>query len=218
LLEPPSAEYPAFSIKKLVAVEPSSGMRGAWERGLAKLPANALDGVDATTVDGGFDDFSKAAVASGTADAVIIAQAFHWCPDYEAAMTEIARYLAPGCPLVLVWNLEANTDEWHQSLRDLYQPLDLGSPQYYRGLWRKMFDTQAYKTLFDPVEEDHFPWDMPCTEDQLVERLFTKSYLTEAHLNGEKREQFERELRKTVREGNKEWIDEKVRNNPQWDT
>jgi SAM-dependent methyltransferase len=33
-------------------------------------------------------------------------QAFHWCPDYDAAAAEFARILKPGGIAVLIWNLE----------------------------------------------------------------------------------------------------------------
>jgi SAM-dependent methyltransferase len=207
----PPAGYPSFDVGRLVGIEPSSGMRAAWDRGVAKLElAGGAEGAGASTVDGGFTDFSRAGVQPASADAVIVAQAWHWCPDYDAALREAAAYLRPGAPLVLVWNLESNADAWHAALRELYQPLDLGSPQYYRMLWRKMFDTAAYKDLFEPAAEAHFPWEMGMDEDQVVERLFSKSYLTEAHLNGDKRVQFDKDVRRIIREGDKEWVDNEV--------
>lgn len=47
-------------------------------------------------------------------------------------------------------------------------------------------------------------------EDQVVDRVFSKSYMTEGHLNGEKRKQVEQQLRKVIREGDKEWVDKDV--------
>lgn len=210
LVAPPTPDYPTFNLKTLVAVEPSAGMRAAFDRGIAKIPADTLkaSGVDVRTVDGGFDDLSQAGVAPNSADAVIIAQAWHWCPDHEKALREIAAYLKPGAPLIFIWNLEVNDDEWHKQLRETYQPLDLGSPQYYRMRWKAMFDTKAYSELFQPAQESHLPWSMGMTEDSLVDRLFSKSYLTEAHLNGDKRVEFEKKIRDIARQDNgKEWID-----------
>jgi SAM-dependent methyltransferase len=85
VLSPPE-KYPNFDIKTLIGVEPSSGMREAWQKGLDKLPKQAIEGKKVESVDGTFDDFSKAGLREGEADAVIIAQAFHWCPDYEGAL------------------------------------------------------------------------------------------------------------------------------------
>jgi hypothetical protein len=43
-----------------------------------------------------------------------------------------------------------------------------------------------------------------------LERLFSKSYLTEAYLNGQKRVDFERNLRTIINNSEKEWVDEKA--------
>lgn len=86
LLHPPKPEYPAFNLKTLVGVEPSEGMREAWDKGMERLPKEAKEGVVFRCVDGGFEDLSKTGLEKGSADAVIIAQAWHWCPDHEAAL------------------------------------------------------------------------------------------------------------------------------------
>lgn len=61
-------------------------MRESWQKGVDGLPSKATEGKKVVSVDGTFDDFSAAGVEKGQVDAVIIAQAFHWCPDYEAAL------------------------------------------------------------------------------------------------------------------------------------
>ena len=61
-------------------------MREAWQKGTDKLPKQAIEGKKVESVDGTFDDFSKAGLGKEEADVVIIAQAFHWCPDYEGAL------------------------------------------------------------------------------------------------------------------------------------
>ena len=60
-------------------------MRGQWEKGLEKLDAKTYKGKELRTVEGGFDDFSKTGLEEGEADMVVIAQAYHWCPDHEKA-------------------------------------------------------------------------------------------------------------------------------------
>lgn len=207
LLAPPTPAFPSIPVRTLVAVEPSAGMRNAWQRGLARLPDGALTGKEARTVEGSFLDFSKSGVEKGSVDAVVIAQAWHWCPDHAAALREILDYLAPDGVLVLTWNIESNDPGYYRALRELYQPLDLGSPQYYRMLWRKMFDVDVYKASFEPPEETQVRWSVEMDEDKLLARLETKSYLTEAHLNGERRAQFEADVRRIIREGDKDWVD-----------
>lgn len=76
LLSPP-AGYPKFNIKELVAVEPSKGMRTTFEKSC---------GPNAKIVDGGFDDLSKTKLGAESADLVVIAQAWHWCPDHQKAL------------------------------------------------------------------------------------------------------------------------------------
>ncbi|OCF42138.1 hypothetical protein I317_03989 [Kwoniella heveanensis CBS 569] len=236
LIAPPQASptvdgtesaYPSFPIQKLVGIEPSEGMRNVWKRGIDKLDPRITKGAGKVleAIDGSFDDFSgveklgiikysgkgkgQAEGESGSGvDAVIIAQAWHWCPDHEAALTEIASYLRPGSPLILIWNLEAFEPQWQADVRTAYQPYDLGSPQYYKGWWRKMFDTQAYKDLFEEKEEVGFKWDTGVSEDQLIDRLFSKSYLTSAHLPADQRTELEAEIRRIIRqgEGGHEWV------------
>ncbi|WVQ80799.1 hypothetical protein IAT38_002905 [Cryptococcus sp. DSM 104549] len=215
LLAPPTPAYPTFNIAKLIGVEPSEGMRNAWWRGLEKAGLGSRAEWEkgegkAGTVEGGFDavgGVEKFGVGKGEVDAVIIAQAFHWCPDYDAALREIASYLPPDAPLILIWNLEASLPTWQKTLRDTYEPFDLGTPQYYRGLWRKMFDTPAYSELFEPQEEWQTSWAVGLTEDGLVQRLLSKSYLTENHLKGEKREGLIRDLRKVMQGADHDWVD-----------
>ena len=56
-----------------------------------------------TVAEGTFD---TTGVPDASADAIIIAQAFHWCPDYNKAFIEFARVLKPGGIVALIWNLE----------------------------------------------------------------------------------------------------------------
>lgn len=71
-------------------------MRNAWDRGIAKLDPKVVEGKRVVAVDGSFEDFSKAGVEKGTVDLVVIAQAWHWCPDYDKAL--VSRHIT--CPSV----------------------------------------------------------------------------------------------------------------------
>lgn len=101
LLARPNPTYPSFSIDTLVAVEPSEGMRNSWwkaleKAGLGKREENEGGKAEKKvgTVDGGFDSLgavgeygvTKVQNGLGGVDGVIIAQAWHWCPDYEKAL------------------------------------------------------------------------------------------------------------------------------------
>lgn len=89
---------------------------------------------------------------------------------YDPAHTpqrEIASYLSPTGILAFVWNLESSSSKIQRDLRALYEPYDLGSPQYYKMLWRKGFETPAYKELFEPPAESHTEWAWGMTEDSV---------------------------------------------------
>lgn len=36
----------------------------------------------------------------------ILSQAYHWCPDFEAASAEFSRILKPNGAVAYTWNLE----------------------------------------------------------------------------------------------------------------
>jgi ubiquinone/menaquinone biosynthesis C-methylase UbiE len=99
--------------------------------------------------------FDAIPVADSSADALIVAQAFHWCPDYNAASAEFARVLKPGGAVFLVWNLEDREKaRWVAQLRDAYEQHENGTPQFRLGLWRATFDTPNYMQFFEkPIEE-----------------------------------------------------------------
>ncbi len=86
----------------VVCVEPLPNMR-------AEL-AEAVPGV--RVLDGAAEALP---LPGGSADAVMVAQAFHWF-DAERALAEIARVLVPGGAVGLLWNLRDDGVEW---VRDL---------------------------------------------------------------------------------------------------
>ena len=51
-------------------------------------------------------NFISTGIDDNWADVIVIAQAFHWCPDFDAALTEFARVLKPDGVVVFIWNLE----------------------------------------------------------------------------------------------------------------
>ncbi|KAK0450945.1 S-adenosyl-L-methionine-dependent methyltransferase [Armillaria borealis] len=146
-------KHPDFSdaIRELRAVEPSAGMRDVfvktWREHLI-LPILKTAGPDLVT----------------------IAQAFHWCPDFDAASVEFARILKPGGVVAFIWNLEdRDAARWVAQLRDQIEQHEAGTPQFRLGLWRKTFDTDSYKKLFQaPVEKT---WAYTLPSDSYIQTL-----------------------------------------------
>ncbi|KAL5532751.1 hypothetical protein ACEPAF_4525 [Sanghuangporus sanghuang] len=155
------------SIAELKAVEPSDGMRGVFSKSVSDPRTSISEGT-----------FDNTGVESGWADIIIIAQAFHWCPDFDAALTEFARVLKPDGVAVLIWNLEdRERAQWVAQLRDSYERYELGSPQFRLGLWRKVFTVPSYAKFFRPAEETTLSRVIPATEESVKNRVLSKSYI-----------------------------------------
>src|SRR5437764_4525363 len=82
----------------MIAVEPSAGMREELRRAAPGVP------VVAGTAE-------QIPLADGAVDLVIVAQAWHWV-DPERAVPEVARVLAPGGRLALLWNIRDERTDW----------------------------------------------------------------------------------------------------------
>lgn len=79
----------------------------------------------------------------------------------------MAKYLSPTGVLVFIWNLESEQVEWQRQVRELYQPFDKGTPQYWKGLWKEGFKTEAFKQNFEAPEDQQVSW-YRAVDDQKV--------------------------------------------------
>jgi SAM-dependent methyltransferase len=142
---------------QVVAVEPVAEMR-------AELPAGArvLDGTA-----------ERMPLPDATADAVTVAQAFHWF-DGDAALAEIHRVLRPGAALALIWNRRVPDDPVNAAIEELVAPHRGGTPSH-RGDWRAAFERT---TLFGPLEERRFPNEHIQDADGLAARVASISFIS----------------------------------------
>ncbi|PWN47749.1 hypothetical protein IE53DRAFT_348715 [Violaceomyces palustris] len=209
---------PPPGLTYLRAIEPSTGMRSYFQRSIAdeetglagamKVKGLLSPNAEVTVEDGGFENFD----AGTDNDAVVIAQAFHWCSDFEAAIGQAAKALRSGGILALLWNLEdRETAPWVARLRDLYERYEDGAPQYRHGKWKVLYETDSFKSHFKPETPLHISRRLPTNLESVKERVFSKSYIST--LKEEQRQSLGREIddlfrKATDRELGRVWIDQ----------
>jgi SAM-dependent methyltransferase len=89
----------------VTAVDPSDGMLAEFGRVLPGLPAlvGTAEGIP---------------LPDHSVDIVLVAQAWHWV-DVAQAVPEVARVLAPGGRLGLIWNLRDEREDWVRELGEI---------------------------------------------------------------------------------------------------
>jgi SAM-dependent methyltransferase len=153
---------------RLIAVEPVDAMR---RRFVAALPAVAVVAGTAEAIP----------LADGSADAVVVAQAFHWF-DARPALAEIHRVLAAGGRLGLAWNMRDTSVDWVARLAEIVDAYGDAIRRHETEEWRSAFPAPG----FGPLEEDAFANVQEITPDGVVERVASTSFI--AHLpEGERR-------------------------------
>ena len=115
---------------------------------------------------------------SGSADAVFVAEAFHWF-DAPTALGEIARVLRPGGGLAILWNVGQPQDEeqpWRKDvveiIKDVYfHPQGRTVPAAAGNDWREQTEWQRGPgwERFDAIEQRSF---------EHVQRLAAEDYVT----------------------------------------
>jgi SAM-dependent methyltransferase len=121
---------------RVIAVEPVAEMRA-----LIGPPAEAVEGTA-----------EAIPVPDASADAVTVAQAFHWF-DGDRALAEIHRVLRPGGALALIWNRRRDDDELSAAIEEIIGPHHGDVPHHNTGRWRDAFDRTR---LFGPLAERRF--------------------------------------------------------------
>ncbi|SEJ34602.1 class I SAM-dependent methyltransferase [Demequina mangrovi] len=142
---------------EVVAVDPDPVMLATLEAHVPRVP----------TMRGTAEEIP---LEDGSVDAVVMGQAWHWV-DPEAAATEIARVLAPGGVLGLVWNIRNERSDWvtaltrvigHSSAETM---LAAGPPRV--------------PAPFGPLEIEELTWKRPITADGLRALVHSRSnYIT----------------------------------------
>ncbi|MEV7597210.1 methyltransferase domain-containing protein [Kitasatospora sp. NPDC089797] len=137
----------------VVAVEPDRGMR---ERLAAAVPGAAVRAGSAEHIP----------LPDNSVDAVVVAQAWHWF-DRATAVPEIARVLAPGGTLALIWNVRDETEPWAAALGALM----------HRSTRQQLDTAPVLPAPFGPPERLEIRWEDPTTPAGLVDLVASRSYV-----------------------------------------
>ena len=156
---------------RVVPVEPDPGMRA--QRAAATPGTTALAG-----------SAEAVPLPDGSADAVLVGQAYHWF-DREPAHAEIARVLRPGGTFAPIWNVRDERVTW---VAELTRIAHLG---YGTGdVTEKYAD---FGPAFTPVEVGEFAHTTTLTPDEVIGMLHTRSYWLTA--TPAEQDRIDRELR-----------------------
>jgi len=146
---------------RVIAVEPLEEMR--------ELLARLVPGIEVLA-----GTAEELPLEDAVADAVTVAQAFHWF-DAELALPELGRLLRPGGAAALVWNVRDLSDPLQSRLQELLAPHRGGTPNEHEPTWRAAAEASP---LFGEVEEWSWSWEPSSTPDELAERIASISFVS----------------------------------------
>ena len=127
----------------VVGVEPVDAMRAK------------IDSLQLPTVRAVAGTAQAIPLPSGTLDAVVCAQAFHWFATRDA-LDEFHRVLRPGGQLGLVWNVRDESVDWVAELTRIVAPYEGDAPRFWKQTWREAFPHPALGPAHETVfEHEH---------------------------------------------------------------
>jgi SAM-dependent methyltransferase len=113
----------------------------------------------------------------GSAEAIFVAEAFHWF-DWQRALAEASRVLTEGGRLVLLWDVPVGP--WEPDIGDGVRDVvraairsggEPGESRYLRGEWRRAFERSA----FEPLEEQQIEYVFESSQDGLIAYMLSTS-------------------------------------------
>jgi SAM-dependent methyltransferase len=145
---------------RVIAVEPVAGMRDQLVRTTPQ--AEALNGTA-----------EQIPVGDSVADAVTVAQAFHWF-DAQAAAHEIHRVLRPGGGLAVIWNAWDESVPWVGAMQEIVHEHAGGAPRQANSTWEREL---AATRLFTELQARTFANIVPGALDAVLARVASTSYI-----------------------------------------
>lgn len=164
---------------KITAVEPVEAMRNKFHSILPEV--EILQGTA-----------ESIPLETGSVDAVVVAQAFHWFRG-SIAVPEIHRILKPNGKLGLIWNARDEHASWVAKLTEVLDRYENGAPRYKSGLWKNAF---LETNLFTPFHETHFKYSQHGDISLILDRVGSISFI--ASLSVEEKNKALDEVKKIV--------------------
>jgi SAM-dependent methyltransferase len=145
---------------RVIAVEPVAGMRDQLVRTTPQ--AETLDGTA-----------EQIPLADRSADAVTVAQAFHWF-DTHAAAREIHRVLRPDGGLAIMWNAWDESVPWVGAVQDIVHEHAGDAPRQASSTWQSEL---PHTGLFTDLQERTFANLVPGDLEAVLARVASTSYI-----------------------------------------
>jgi SAM-dependent methyltransferase len=145
----------------LVAAEPVEGMRETFTRVCPDVPMVACTA-------------ELMAFASGSLDAITVAQGFHWF-DAPVALTEFARALRSGGRVGLVWNARDRSNDFVDQLWGVLDDIEKKAPWRNHERWSD--SALVEHPEFGELHEGTFFHEQVLTPEQVIARFRSVSHV-----------------------------------------
>jgi SAM-dependent methyltransferase len=166
----------------VIAVEPVPGMRRLLRRLSPAVP------VVAGTAE-------ALPLRTSSADAVCVAQAFHWF-DADRAFAELHRVLRPGGRVALFWNVRQRSVDWVDRVWEVMDRVERRAPWRDHENWSA--SALGERRGFGPLHGATFSHEQPTTPEGVVDRIRGVSHV--AVLDATARERILDEVRAIIAE------------------
>jgi hypothetical protein len=72
---------------------------------------------------------------------------------------------------------DSEDSAWVAQVRDLIEQFEQGTPQFRLDLWRALFETRSFQSLFQPQKERSWCYSLVSSLGTVIDRAMSKSYI-----------------------------------------